>query len=239
MSIYGGNLEVRQITFPNGTQMGRVLGVYVGTTRIFPPAGRTEEYLFTVGATGGIASGNQVRFNPAVPWWAVAVDVVAIGGGGGGHGGDGGMNRDGQGGRAAAWKSGTIDLTQAEGDLLNTFAVLVGKGGVGGPKEQPGTVGAESKVSYGMQFGPSISSPGGAGGSSYSDATGQSAGSLTMFGMSFSGGAGGSREQPGRNPGAGGGGGRGGTFGGATAGAAGGNGSVWIRFRSESAVNPG
>lgn len=233
MAIYVGNNEVQQITFPYGTQMGRVLGVYVGTARIFPPAGRTEEYLFTTGATGGTAIGNQVRFTPKVPWWAVAVDVIVIGGGGGGHGGDGTISRDGQGGRAAAWQSGVIELTQAEGDLLNTFSVLVGKGGSGGAKEKSGTAGAESKVSYGMQLGPSISSPGGAGGSGYGDAAGQSAASFTGFGMSFPGGAGGSREQPGRSPGGGGGGGKGGVFGGATAAAAGGDGSVWIRFRSE------
>lgn len=233
MSIYGGNHEVRQITFPNGTLMGRVLGVYVGTTRIFPPAGRTEEHLFTVGATGGVASGNQVRFNPAVPWWAVAVDVIVIGGGGGGHGGDGSLRRDGQGGRAAAWQSGVIELTGAEGDFLNSFSVLVGKGGAGGSSEKSGTAGAESKVSYGMQLGPSVSSPGGAGGPGYGDAAGQSAASFTGFGMSFPGGAGGSREQPGRSPGGGGGGGKGGVFGGATAAAAGGDGSVWIRFRSD------
>ena len=233
MAIYGGDREAQQITFPDGARMLRVLGVYVGATRIFPPAGRTEERLFTVGATGGTASGNQVRFNPSVPWWAVAVDVIAIGGGGGGHGGDGAVSRDGQGGSAAAWQSGTFDLTQAEGDLLNTFSVLVGKGGAGGPKEKPGTAGAESKVSYGMQFGPSVSSLGGAGGSSYSNAAGQSAANFTGFGKSFSGGAGGSRGQPGGNPGAGGGGGKGGTFGNGTAGAAGGNGSVWIRFRSD------
>lgn len=233
MPIYVGNREVQQITFPAGTQMGRVLGVYVGTSRIFPPSGRTEEHSFTVGATGGTAIGNQVRFNPAVPWWAVAVDVIVIGGGGGGHGGDGTVSRDGQGGRAATWKSGVIDLKRAEGDLLNAFSVLVGKGGSGGDKGNPGTAGAESKVSYGMQLGPSISSPGGAGGSSYGDAAGQSATSFTGFGMSFPGGAGGSREQPGGSPGGGGGGGKGGIFGGATAAAAGGNGSVWIRFRSD------
>lgn len=233
MAIYVGDREVQQITFPAGTQMGRILGVYVGTTRIFPPAGRTEEYLFTVGATGGTATGNQVRFTPKIPWWAVAVDVIVIGGGGGGHGGDGVLNRDGQGGRAAAWQSGVIELTKAEGDFANTFSVLVGKGGSGGDKGNPGTAGAESKVSYGMQFGPTVSSPGGAGGSSYADATGQYANSFTGFGMSFPGGAGGSREQPGGSPGGGGGGGKGGVFGSATAGAAGGNGSVWVRFRSD------
>lgn len=233
MSIYGGDIEVQQITFPAGAQMGRILGVYVGTNRIFPPAGRTEEYLFTAGATGGTATGNQVRFTPKIPWWAVAVDVIVIGGGGGGHGGDGALSRDGQGGRAAAWQSGVIELTKAEGDFANSFSVLVGKGGSGGDRGNPGTAGAESKVSYGMQFGPSVSSPGGAGGSSYADATGQYANSFTGFGMSFPGGAGGSREQPGGSPGGGGGGGKGGVFGGATAGAAGGNGSVWIRFRSD------
>ena len=233
MAIYAGDREVQQVTFPDGTQTGRVLGVYVGTTRIFPPAGRTEEYLFTAGASGGTASGNQVLFSPSVPWWAVAVDVIAIGGGGGGHGGDGTISRDGQGGRAAAWQSGVIGLNRAEGDFLNTFSVRVGKGGSGGSREKSGTAGAESKVSYGMQFGPSVSSPGGAGGSSYGDATGQYANSFSGFGMSFPGGTGGSREQPGGSPGAGGGGGKGGIFGSATAGAAGGNGSVWIRFRSE------
>ena len=233
MAVYGGDLEVQQITFPNGAQMGRVLGVYVGATRIFPPAGRTEERLLTVGATGGTASGNQVLFNPSVPWWAVAVDVVVIGGGGGGHGGDGAVSRDGQGGRAAAWESGVIALTQAEGDFLNTFSVRVGKGGSGGNKEKSGTVGAESKVSYGMQFGQSVSSPGGAGGSSYGDAAGQSANSFTGFGMSLLGGTGGSRQQLGGSPGGGGGGGKGGVLGSATAGAAGGDGSVWIRFRSD------
>lgn len=233
MAIYVGNREVHQIAFPDGMLMSRVLGVYVGDKRIFPPSGRTEERLFTVGATGGTADGNQVRFTPAVPWWAVAVDVVAIGGGGGGHGGDGSVSRDGQGGSAATWQSGVIELTQAEGDLLNTFSVLVGKGGSGGAREKSGTAGAESKVSYGMQFGKSVSSPGGAGGSGYGDAAGQSASNFTGFGMSFSGGAGGSREQPGRSPGGGGGGGKGGVFGGATAAAAGGDGFVWIRFRSE------
>ena len=233
MAIYGGDREAQQITFPDGARMLRVLGVYVGATRIFPPAGRTEERLFTVGATGGTASGNQVRFNPSIPWWAVAVDVVVIGGGGGGHGGDGAVSRDGQGGRAAAWQSGAFDLTQAEGDFLNTFSVLVGKRGSGGNKEKSGTAGAESKVSYGMQFGPSVSSPGGAGGSSYADAAGQSANSFAGFGMSFPGGAGGSREKPGISPGGGGGGGKGGVLGSATAGAAGGDGFVWIRFRSD------
>ena len=233
MAIYAGDREVQQVTFPAGTQMGRVLGVYVGTTRIFPPAGRTEEYLFTAGASGGTASGNQVLFSPSVPWWAVAVDVIAIGGGGGGHGGDGTISRDGQGGRAAAWQSGVIGLTRAEGDFLNTFSVRVGKGGSGGSRGKSGTAGAESKVSYGMQLGPSVSSPGGAAGSGYGDAAGQSASNFTRFGMSFPGGTGGSREQPGGNPGAGGGGGKGGIFGSATAGAAGGNGSVWIRFRSD------
>lgn len=232
MSIYVGDREVRQITFPDGTRMGRVLGVYVGAERIFPPEGRTEEYLFTVGATGGIASGNQVRFTPRVPWWAVAVDVIAIGGGGGGHGGDGGFNRDGQGGRAAAWQTGTIALTKSEGDFLNTFQVRVGKGGAGGSAGNAGNPGAESKVSYGFDLGPSVSSQGGLGGSSYGGATGQAAGDVSRFGMEFPGGAGGGRGQAGWSPGGGGGGGRGGTFGGATAGAAGGAGSVWIRFRS-------
>ena len=129
MSIYVGNSEVQQITFPYGTQMGRVLGVYVGTTRIFPPAGRTEEYLFTTGATGGTAIGNQVQFTPKVPWWAVAVDVIVIGGGGGGHGGDGTVSRYGEGGRAAIWKAGVLELAQAAGDPLNRFYVLFGTGG--------------------------------------------------------------------------------------------------------------
>ena len=233
MSIYVGDRETQLITFPSGVQMGRILGVYVGTTRIFPPAGRTEEHLFTSGATGGTASGNQVLFSPSIPWWAIAVDVIVIGGGGGGHGGDGTLSRDGQGGRAAAWQSGVIDLTRAEGDFLNTFSVRVGKGGSGGSRDKSGTAGAESKVSYGMQLGPSISSPGGAGGSGYGDAAGQSANSFTGFGMSFPGGAGGSREQPGKSPGGGGGGGKGGVFGGGTAAASGGDGSVWIRFRSD------
>ena len=158
-----------------------------------------------------------------IPSWAKWARVVVLGGGGGGSGGDTALNRNGKGGKAGRWNSGTLDLSGAP-----EMEIVVGAGGAAGPKNEVGTAGGASSVGVGSLM---VSGAGGAAGvhaSISGDTWGESPGNYTAFGQTFVGGGQANMNAAANPPGGGGGGGSGGFFGSGNAGNAGARGQVWV-----------
>ncbi|ANA86946.1 hypothetical protein SEA_SWITZERLAND_8 [Gordonia phage Switzerland] len=202
--------------------------IYVGSSLVW------QSYQESIHAMS--TSGSTVL---TIPSWAKFADVAIIGGGGGGGGRRSGSTNTGKGGKAAAWQLATVDtsLLQANTDLT----VTVGAGGAGGPTTSPNTgfAGDPTRVWVGTTlFSTATGGIGGEGHSGGSPTPGENSLSVSGFGTSFPGAAGGANGTgsldalPGNDPGAGGGGAGGGLINPARAGGAGGAGSAWIRFRS-------
>ena len=199
------------------------------------PANRQEIHLFTrdtqgYGRTDG---GTHFAFTVPVPWWATNMDVVIIGAGEKGRDGTKSFTggSDGAGGKSGAWAVRTVALTQS-----TDAVVRVGKGTSTSPHATeailPG-VGGQADVRVHDGEGTRTANIGATGGS-------VTPRTRTEYGQQHSGAAGGQRNAIGSHPGGGGGGGKGSNLlGNPTEGRNGGDGYVWLRFRSAPALNPG
>ena len=235
MAVYIGHDECQVIYVAKNGQQLRVSSIWVGDQQVFPPANRQEIHLFTRDTQGyGRAdNGTHFAFSVPVPWWASSLDVVVLGAGEKGRDGTKSFTggTDGAGGRSGAWVVKTVALTQS-----TDAVVRVGKGTSTSPHATeivlPG-VGGQSDVRVHDGEGTRTANSGSTGGW-------VTPGSRTEFTQSHNGGTGGSRNNPGNHPGGGGGGGQGsGLIGNPTPGQPGGDGYVWMRFRSAPALNPG
>ena len=235
MAVYIGSDECRVIYVARNGQQLRVSSVWVGDKQVFPPANRQELHLFTRDTQGyGRAdNGSHFAFTVAVPWWATAVDVVIIGAGEKGRDGTKSFTggTDGAGGRSGAWVVKTIALPQS-----TDATVRVGKGTSTAPH-------ATEVILPGVGGQPDVRVHDGEG--TRTPNSGSTGGNVTPqerveYGQKHRGSVGGSRNVAGRHPGGGGGGGQGsGLIGDPTSGQPGGDGYVWLRFRSAPALNPG
>ena len=235
MAVYAGATECKVIYVARNGQQLRVSSIWVGDQQVFPPANRQEIHLFTRNTQGyGRAdNGSHLAFSVPVPWWATSLDVVVLGAGEKGRDGTKSFTggSDGAGGRSGAWVVKTIALTQA-----TNAVVRVGKGNSTAPHATemilPG-VGGQADVRVHDGEGTRTPNNGSTGGSVTPI-------SRTEYNQTHTGGYGGSRNNPGGHPGGGGGGGQGsGLIGNPTQGQPGGDGYVWLRFRSAPALNPG
>ena len=235
MAVYIGSDECRVIYVARNGQQLRVSSVWVGDKQIFPPANREEIHVFTRDTQGyGRAdNGTHFAFTVPVPWWAASMDAVVLGAGEKGRDGTKSFTggSDGAGGKSGAWVVKTIALPQS-----TDAVVRVGKGTSTSPHATeiilPG-VGGHPDVRVHDGEGARTSNSGSTGGA-------PSPYALAQFGITHRGGLGGSRNNPGIHPGGGGGGGQGSNLiGNPTTGRDGGDGYVWLRFRSAPALNPG
>ena len=235
MAIYAGHDECRVIYVARKGQQRRVSSVWVGDQQVFPPANRQEIHVFTR-ATQGYSRydyGTHFGFTVPVPWWATSLDVVILGAGEKGRDGTKSFTggSDGAGGRSGAWVVKTVALTRSADAV-----VFVGKGTSTSPHATemilPGVSGqADVRVHDGE--GTRTPNSGSMGG----DVTPYS---RTEYSQKHTGAAGGSRNYPGNHPGGGGGGGQGSNLlGNPQSGQNGGDGYVWLRFRSAPALKPG
>ena len=235
MAVYIGHDECQVIYVAKNGQQLRVSSVWVGDQQVFPPANRQEVHLFTrdTQTYSRYDYGTHFGFTVPVPWWATNMDVVIVGAGEKGR--DGTKNwlggSDGAGGKSGAWVVKTVPLTQSADAI-----VYVGKGTSTSPHATeiilPG-VGGQADVRVHDGEGTRTANNGSTGGT-------PSPSSRTEYNQTHWGGSGGSRNNPGNHPGGGGGGGQGsGLIGNPTSGRDGGDGYVWIRFRSAPALNPG
>ena len=235
MAVYIGSDECRVIYVARNGQQLRVSSVWVGDKQVFPPANRQELHAFDryTEGYGRTDNGSHFAFSVSVPWWATNLDVVILGAGEKGRDGTKSITggSDGAGGRSGAWVVKTVALTQA-----TDAVVRVGKGISTSPHATevilPG-VGGQPDVRVHDGEGVRTANNGSTGG--YVTPR-----SRAEFGQQFTGGAGGRRNNPGDHPGGGGGGGQGsGLLGNPQTGRDGGDGYVWLRFRSAPALNPG
>ena len=235
MAVYVGHDECRVIYVAKNGQQLRVSSVWVGDQQVFPPANRQEVHLFTrdTQGYGREDHGALFAFYVPVPWWATSADVVIIGAGEKGRDGtkDWLGGSDGAGGRSGAWVVKTIALTAS-----NTAMVTVGKGTSTAPEPTAvylySTDGQATATVHDGE-GARTANNGSTGGS-------VTPFSRTEFGTTHMGQTGGTRNNPGRHPGGGGGGGQGsGLIGNPSAGREGGDGYVWLRFRSAPGIDSG
>ena len=235
MAVYVGHDECQVIYVARNGQQLRVSSIWVGDQQVFPPANRQEIHLFTRNTQGygRVDNGTHFAFAVPVPWWAASMDVVIIGAGEKGRDGTKSFTggSDGAGGRSGAWVVKTVALPQS-----TDAVVRVGKGTSTAPHATemilPG-VGGQADVRVYDGEGTRTANNGSTGG----HVTPQT---RTEYGQTHTGGFGGSRNNAGGHPGGGGGGGQGsGLIGNPTTGQPGGDGYVWLRFRSAPALNPG
>lgn len=235
MAVYIGHDECRVIYVAKNGQQLRVSSVWVGDQQVFPPANRQEVHVFTRDTQGyGRAdNGTHFAFSVPVPWWAVAVDVVMIGAGEKGRDGTKSFTggSDGAGGRSGAWAVRTAALTQS-----TDAVVRIGKGTSTSPHATevilPG-VGGHADVR--VHDGEGVRTP-----NNGSTGGGVTPLTRTEYNQTHIGRSGGSRNSPGNHPGGGGGGGQGsGLIGNPTSGQNGGDGYVWLRFRSDAPIGGG
>ena len=235
MAVYIGHDECQVIYVARNGQQRRVSSVWVGDQQVFPPANRGEVHVFTRDTQGYGREdyGTSFAFSVPVPWWATSLDVVIIGAGERGRDGTKSFSggSDGAGGKSGAWVVKTVALNQA-----NFAVVYVGKG-TSTPPDLTAVYlpGGGGQADVTVHDGEGTRTPN-------SGSTGGSVTPLTRteFMQSHTGGMGGSRNNPGKHPGGGGGGGQGSNLlGNPTAGQPGGDGYVWLRFRSAPALNPG
>ena len=235
MAVYIGHEECQVIYVAKNGQQLRVSSVWVGDKQVFPPANRQEIHVFTRDTRGYPSEDDGTRFAFAVPvpWWATSMDVVIIGAGEKGRDGTKSFSggSDGAGGRSGAWVVKTVALPP-----VTDAVVTIGKGnsttpaatGVllanGGDLVEAGVIDAE---------GVRTANSGSTGGF-------VTPRSRTEFGDYHAGGNGGTRNNPGTHPGGGGGGGQGSNLlGNPRAGQPGGDGYVWLRFRSDAPIGGG
>ena len=235
MAVYIGHDECQVIYVAKNGQQLRVSSIWVGDQQVFPPANRQEIHLFTRDTQGyGRAdNGTHFAFSVPVPWWATSMDVVLLGAGEKGRDGTKSITggSDGAGGKSGAWVVKTVALPQSADAV-----VRVGKGTSTAPHATevilPG-VGGHADVR--VHDGEGVRTPN----------NGSTGGNVTPldrveYGQSHSGSVGGSRNNSGAHPGGGGGGGQGSNLlGNPTSGQPGGDGYVWLRFRSAPALTPG
>lgn len=234
MAIYVGETECQVIYVTKNGVALRVSSVWVGDKQVFPPANRQEIHAFTRDTQGysRYDYGTYFGFTVPVPWWATAVDVVLIGAGEKGRDGTKSITgSDGAGGKSGAWVVKTVALPQS-----TEAVVRVGKGTSTTPAATailfPGGVG-QADVTVHDGEGTRTPNSGSTGGSVTPN-------SRTEFDNHHFGAVGGSRNNAGYHPGGGGGGGQGsGLVGNPTPGRDGGDGYVWIRFRSAPLLDPG
>ena len=235
MAVYIGHDECQVIYVAKNGQQLRVSSIWVGDQQVFPPANRQEIHLFTrdTQGFGRVDNGTHFAFSVPVPWWASSLDVVVLGAGEKGRDGTKSFTggTDGAGGRSGAWVVKTVALPQS-----TDAVVRVGKGASTAPHATemilPG-VGGQADVRVHDGEGARTANSGSTGGT-------PSPQSRTEFDNYHLGRPGGSRNNPGLHPGGGGGGGQGsGLIGNPTQGQPGGDGYVWLRFRSAPALNPG
>ena len=235
MAVYIGSDECQVIyVAKNGLQL-RVSSIWVGDKQVFPPANRQEIHLFTrdTQGYGRTDNGTHFAFSVPVPWWATSADVVIIGAGEKGRDGTKSFTggSDGAGGRSGAWVVKTLALTQA-----TDAVVRVGKGTSTSPHATEITIpGVGGQADVRVHDGEGVRTPN----------SGSTGGNVTPkervdYGQKHRGSVGGSRNVAGRHPGGGGGGGQGSNLlGNPTTDRDGGDGYVWLRFRSAPALNPG
>lgn len=235
MAVYIGHDECQVIYVAKNGQQLRVSSVWVGDQQVFPPANRQEIHLFTrdTQGYGRTDNGTHFGFTVPVPWWATAMDVVVIGAGEKGRDGTKSFSggSDGAGGKSGAWAVKTVALPQSTDAVVN-----IGKGTSTSPHATemilPG-VGGQADVRVHDGEGTRTANSGSTGGRVTPD-------SRTEFGSLHTGGVGGSRNTAGRHPGGGGGGGQGSNLlGNPTTGQPGGDGYVWLRFRSNAPIGGG
>ena len=235
MAVYIGHDECQVIYVARNGQQLRVSSIWVGDQQVFPPANRQEIHAFTrdTQGYGRTDNGTHFAFTVPVPWWATSLDAVILGAGEKGRDGTKSFTgrSDGAGGKSGAWVVKTIALPPAADAVVN-----VGKGTSTAPA-------ATSVVFYGGDGHPAVTVNDGEGvrtpnsGSTGGHVTPRS---RTEFGNYHAGGQGGGRGSAGGHPGGGGGGGQGsGLIGNPTAGRNGGDGYVWLRFRSDAPVGGG
>ena len=235
MGVYVGGEECQVIYAARNGQQLRVSSVWVGDKQVFPPANRQEIHVLHRGTQGfgRVDNGTHFGFTVPVPWWATSLDVVIIGAGEKGRDGTKSFTggTDGAGGRSGAWVVKTIALPQSTDAVVN-----IGKGASTSTHATeiilPG-VGGQADVRVHDGEGTRTANSGSTGGS-------PSPRSRSEFGVLHSAGGGEVRNTPGGHPGGGGGGGQGsGLIGNPREGQPGGDGYVWLRFRSAPALNPG
>ena len=235
MAVYIGSDECQVIYVARNGQQLRVSSVWVGDKQVFPPANRQEVHVFTRDTQGyqRVEESNRYLFSVPLPRWATSADVVIIGAGEKGRDGTKSITggSDGAGGKSGAWVVKTVAVPNSPGAY-----VTIGKGNSTSPHYTevifPSTTG-----------GPEVRVWDGEG--TRTPNSGSTGGSVTpffraLFGSDHLGGAGGSRNNPGAHPGGGGGGGQGsGLIGNPTTGRDGGDGYVWLRFRSDAPIGGG
>lgn len=235
MAVYIGHDECQVIYVAKNGQQLRVSSVWVGDQQVFPPANRQEVHVFTrdTQGYGREDHGTALGFTVPVPWWATSADVVVIGAGEKGRDGTKSFTggTDGAGGRSGAWAVRTAALPQS-----TDAVVRVGKGTSTSPHATevilPG-VGGQADVRVHDGEGARTANSGSTGGT-------PSPRERTEFGNLHVGGFGGTRNNPGNHPGGGGGGGQGsGLIGNPREGQPGGDGYVWLRFRSDAPIGGG
>ena len=233
MAVYIGHDECRVIYVAKNGQQRRVSSVWVGDQQVFPPANRQEIHFFTRD-TQGYSRGEQpdyYSFAVPVPWWATAVDVVLIGAGEKGRDGTKSFSggTDGAGGRSGAWKVTTAALTSHD----TAFVQLPKGNSVSPPTALLYMAGEGEAVIISTEGSPTTPNSGSTGGS-------VTPLSRTEFDNYHVGGGGGTRNNPGNHPGGGGGGGQGSNLlGNPQTGRDGGDGYVWLRFRSDAPIGGG
>ena len=235
MGIYVGGDECRVIYVARTGRQRRVSSVWVGDQQVFPPANRQEIHAFTrdTQGYGREDNGTYFGFTVPVPWWATSMDVVIIGAGEKGKDGTKSFSggSDGAGGRSGAWVVKTVALNQS-----TNAVVYVGKGTSTATAATsvylPGA-GGQADVLVHDKEGTRTPNSGSTGGN-------VTPSQRAEYGATHVGGAGGTRNNPGTHPGGGGGGGQGSNLiGNPTTGRDGGDGYVWLRFRSAPALDPG
>lgn len=235
MAVYIGHDECQVIyVAKNGLQL-RVSSVWVGDQQVFPPANRQEIHVFTrdTQGYGREDDGASVGFSVPVPWWATSFDVVLIGAGEKGRDGTKSFSggSDGAGGRSGAWVVKTGALPQSTNAL-----VFLGKGTSTAPSATGiylPSVDEQTAVYVDDGEGTRTANSGSTGGT-------PSPRERNDFANYHVGGYGGSRNNPGNHPGGGGGGGQGSNLlGNPSEGQPGGDGYVWLRFRSNDPIGGG
>ena len=235
MAVYIGHDECQVIYVAKNGQQLRVSSVWVGDQQVFPPANRQEVHVIDRNTQGYGREdyGAMWGFSVPVPWWATSVDVVIIGAGEKGRDGTKSFTggSDGAGGRSGAWVVKTVALNPSHSAM-----VTIGKG--------TGTAPAATSVAfYGGDGHPAVTVDDGEG--TRTANSGSTGGSVsprqrTEYGQMHNGGYGGSRNNSGSHPGGGGGGGQGSNLlGNPTSGRDGGDGYVWLRFRSDAPIGGG
>lgn len=170
-------------------------------------------------------------FSYALPYWWRYLDIILIGGGASGQTGNGAVNSRGDGGRASAWVTVTVERGVDVPAMATTLDVVVGAGGALAANSDHAGPNAGEASSVSVPGGASVSAPGGAG-ENDGVQNGQAPGNITYQTISRDGGAAGTGNGGAATaPGAAGAGGNGGIFGSRTRGGAGARGEVVIRAR--------